>query len=227
MRYSPILAARALPGRTKEFLEGFSRLSPRVMGVKSIGGGLWLPRVARANERSEHETDEYEDDDDNDGKEPAEGSDRHLAPPERRKSKVGRRRRDGGRQDGGSLVVPDSRGGGGGASIRGGGRLGRLEGVPFQTLRIDLFVEGSPSLHSLLVVVDHILKLFQRGLLPRRDSADPRGAREGARRRDEGGGGGGFRRSDGIDEGCTMARRRRRGGRGWVGGRRGIRARSN
>jgi hypothetical protein len=47
MRYSPILAARALPGRTEEFLEGFSRLSPRVMGVKSIGGGLWLPHVAK------------------------------------------------------------------------------------------------------------------------------------------------------------------------------------
>lgn len=48
------------------------------------------------------------------------------------------------------------------ALVRGGGRLGRLEGVPFQTLRIDLFVDGSSSLHPLLVVVDHVLKLFQR-----------------------------------------------------------------
>lgn len=48
--------------------------------------------------------------------------------------------------------------------VRGGGRLGWLEGVPFQTLRIDLFVDGTPSLHPLLVVVDHILKLFQRSL---------------------------------------------------------------
>lgn len=46
--------------------------------------------------------------------------------------------------------------------VRGGGRLGWLEGVPFQTLRIDLFVDGAPSLHPLLVVVDHVLKLFQR-----------------------------------------------------------------
>lgn len=49
--------------------------------------------------------------------------------------------------------------------VRGGGRLGWLEGVPFQTLRIDLFVDGPPSLHPLLVVVDHVLKLFQRFLL--------------------------------------------------------------
>lgn len=48
------------------------------------------------------------------------------------------------------------------ALVRGRGRLGRLEGVPFQTLRIDLFVDGSSSLHPLLVVVDHVLKLFQR-----------------------------------------------------------------
>lgn len=48
--------------------------------------------------------------------------------------------------------------------VRGGGRLGWLEGVPFQTLRIDLFVDGAPSLHPLLVVVDHVLKLFQRSL---------------------------------------------------------------
>ena len=48
------------------------------------------------------------------------------------------------------------------AVVRGGGRLGRLEGVPFQTLRIDLFVDGPSSLHPLLVVVDHVLKLFQR-----------------------------------------------------------------
>lgn len=46
--------------------------------------------------------------------------------------------------------------------VRGGGRLGWLEGVPFQTLWIDLFVDGAPSLHPLLVVVDHVLKLFQR-----------------------------------------------------------------
>lgn len=48
--------------------------------------------------------------------------------------------------------------------VRGGGRLGWLEGVPFQTLRIDLFVDGAPSLHPLLVVVDHVLKLFQQSL---------------------------------------------------------------
>lgn len=48
------------------------------------------------------------------------------------------------------------------ALVRGGGRLGRLEGIPFQTLWIDLFVDGPPSLHPLLIVVDHVLKLFQR-----------------------------------------------------------------
>lgn len=48
------------------------------------------------------------------------------------------------------------------ALVRGGGRLGRLEGIPFQTLRIDLFVDGSSSLYPLLIVVDHVLKLFQR-----------------------------------------------------------------
>lgn len=69
-------------------------------------------------------------------------------------------------------------------SVRGGGRLGWLEGVPFQTLRIDLLVDGTPSLHPVLVVVDHVLKLFQRSFY--------RGNRSG--RRD------GFERL-GIDEG--------------------------
>lgn len=55
---------------------------------------------------------------------------------------------------------------GGKTLVRDGGCLGRLEGVPFQTLRIDLFVDGAPSLHPLLVVVDHVLELFQRPFYP-------------------------------------------------------------
>lgn len=75
--------------------------------------------------------------------------------------------------------------------VRGGGRLGWLEGVPFQTLRIDLFVDGAPSLHPLLVVVNHVLKLFQRFLLffcPRFRAGDAT-AREH------------FDRIDGLEEG--------------------------
>ena len=41
--------------------------------------------------------------------------------------------------------------------VRCWGRLGRLEGVPFQTLWIDFFVDGSSSLHSFLIIVYHVL----------------------------------------------------------------------
>lgn len=87
---------------------------------------------------------------------------------------VARADEDDGRIDQVALWRGEPKAGGGGrvarfwrVLVRGGGRLGWLEGVPFQTLRIDLFVDGTPSLHPVLVVVDHVLKLFQRFLLSR------------------------------------------------------------
>lgn len=85
----------------------------------------------------------------------------------RRNARIDRRPRvapgregiDEGRREGG--VLPSSWQ----TLVRGGGRLGWLEGIPFQTLRIDLFVDRAPSLHPLLIVVDHVLKLFHRSFL--------------------------------------------------------------
>lgn len=71
------------------------------------------------------------------------------------------------------------------ALVRDGGRLGRLEGVPFQTLRIDLFVDGAPSLHPLLVVVDHVLELFQRPFYPPSLQATRRFSRTGSGAKEE------------------------------------------
>lgn len=111
----------------KEFLEGFSRLLPSVMGVKSVRVGLWGFPTSREPTRT-------------------------TAGSTKSRCEEGNRRgREGGALPSFWRVL-----------VRGGGRLGWLEGVPFQTLRIDLFVDGTPSLHPVLVVVDHVLKLFQR-----------------------------------------------------------------
>lgn len=124
----------------KEFLEGFSRLLPSVMGVKSVRVGLcgFPMSTRRPNTRLNTTT-------------------RTMAG-----STVSfqvafvKRGRERGEREGGALPSFWR------VLVRGGGRLGWLEGVPFQTLRIDLFVDGTPSLHPVLVVVDHVLKLFQR-----------------------------------------------------------------
>lgn len=124
------------------------------MDVKSAGGGLrHLHARERADQKSK-DTNEHDDVVDDEG-----GDDKEVCE-DRPSFGAGSRRVSGGR-DGGwrsSKLLQ--------ALVRGGGRLGWLEGVPFQTLRIDLFVDGPPSLHPLLVVVDHVLKLFQHPFTP-------------------------------------------------------------
>ena len=64
MRYSP--SSPACFRTPEEFLEGFSRLFRHyVTGVKSVGGGLWLPCAAWADEKVGN-VDKDDDDDDGD-----------------------------------------------------------------------------------------------------------------------------------------------------------------
>lgn len=159
IRYSSP-AARQPPGRTRWFPEGF----PRFLSRHEIC--RWRIRVSRARERADQkseDTSEHDHDDDDivDDDEGGNDDDKEV------RARIDRRSR-------GRVSTNKTGGRGGGwrssklpqALVRGGGRLGWLEGVPFQTLRIDLFVDGPPSLHPLLVVVDHVLKLFQRPFYP-------------------------------------------------------------
>lgn len=120
--------------------------------------------VASLRREKAEDAAEYDDDDDNDNGD--DGRIDRVVP-----SRATKRGTEGGREGG---ALPSFWR----VLVRGGGRLGWLEGVPFQTLRIDLFVDGTPSFHPVLVVVDHVLKLFQRSFYRGNRS----GRRDGLRR---------------------------------------------